>query len=263
MTQHCLAVLTAAGSGTRLGCEGPKALVPVAGIPMVVRAVQGLARSGVHGIVVTAAQEYIEEFRSLFPGGKVSAHRGAKHVQVPVKVVAGSPLSRQASVALGLEGIEQLGNENKWNLNGDTIVLIHDAARCLTPVTVIKEVIGAVARGHTAVIPGIPVTDTLKKVTALPGADEHRVVAETVERSDLVAVQTPQGFTWTLIREAHEYGSQRSRSETTAATDDAGLVEEMGREVTVVPGHTHSMKITTEIDLLLASLLAEKYMSPN
>lgn len=256
MSLRCLAVLTAAGSGTRLGCQGPKALVRVAGSEMVLRAVRGLADGGVDGIVVTAPDDFLEEFRALFQDS-VAACRYDGHVhEIPVRVVAGSPLSRQASVALGLEGVKDLCGEYGETLDDDCVILIHDAARCLTPSSVIASVIHAVNEGHDAVIPAIAVTDTLKRIDPLRDASAPRPVLDTVDRSSLVAVQTPQGFTWETIKMAHEFGAKRSTSETTAATDDAGLVEDMGREVTVVPGDVLSLKITTELDLMLANLLA-------
>ncbi|WP_165217330.1 IspD/TarI family cytidylyltransferase [Schaalia sp. ZJ1691] len=256
MSSSCLAVLTAAGSGTRLGCDGPKALVPVGGVPMVVRAVDGLVAAGVDGIVITAPLEAIDDFRRLFPGG-VAGVAGKRHVPlVPVDIVAGSQASRQASVALGLEGLRDMSESRGLDLVDDSVVLIHDAARCLTPVEAIRRVIDAVEQGYHAVIPTIPVSDTLKRVGDAKGQESApRPVHQTVDRSSLVAVQTPQGFTWKVISAAHERGASRSASEITAATDDAGLVEEMGGIVYVVDGDHLSLKVTTALDLTLAEVL--------
>lgn len=157
MKAGAFAVLTAAGSGTRLGCNGPKALVEVGGVPMLVRAAQGLAAAGVAGIIVTAPTEQLEFFSALFPNARTSGG-------IPVEVVAGSPASRQASVACGLAALPGFAERIGIACGEDTPVLVHDAARCLTPPEMIARVIAAVEAGHNAVIPAIPVTDTLKEV---------------------------------------------------------------------------------------------------
>ena len=198
-TSEVRAVLTAAGSGSRLGCEGPKALVELSGRPLVWWAARGLRAGGVGAIVVTAPASSIEEFRSAL--ADVDG----------VSVVAGSDRSRQESVALGLAALGEC--------EADTIVLVHDAARPLTPPRVTERVIDAVRGGAGAVIPVLPVTDTLKTV------DASGVVTGTPRRSDMVAVQTPQGFRWDVLTRAHEAGASLGAEEARAATDDAGLVE--------------------------------------
>lgn len=224
------AVLTAAGSGSRLGCEGPKALVELSGRPLVWWAARGLRAGGVGTIVVTAPAASLDEFRAVIAdiGG--------------VEVVAGSDRSRQASVALGLAA---LGQRNE----GD-VVLVHDAARPLTPAQVTARVIDAVRAGAGAVIPVLPVTDTLKSV------DASGVVTGTPRRADMVAVQTPQGFRWDVLMRAHEAGASLGADEAVAATDDAGLVEAIGAVVHTVAGDERSLKVTRPLDLSLAQLLA-------
>lgn len=229
-TSEARAVLTAAGSGSRLGCEGPKALVELSGRPLVWWAARGLRAGGVGTIVVTAPAASLDEFRAGIAdiGG--------------VEVVAGSDRSRQASVALGLAA---LGQRNE----GD-VVLVHDAARPLTPAQVTARVIDAVRAGAGAVIPVLPVTDTLKSV------DASGVVTGTPRRADMVAVQTPQGFRWDVLMRAHEAGASLGADEAVAATDDAGLVEAIGAVVHTVAGDEHSLKVTRPLDLSLAQLLA-------
>lgn len=224
------AVLTAAGSGSRLGCECPKALVELSGRPLVWWAARGLRAGGVGTIVVTAPAASLDEFRAGIAdiGG--------------VEVVAGSDRSRQASVALGLAA---LGQRNE----GD-VVLVHDAARPLTPAQVTARVIDAVRAGAGAVIPVLPVTDTLKSV------DASGVVTGTPRRADMVAVQTPQGFRWDVLMRAHEAGASLGADEAVAATDDAGLVEAIGAVVHTVAGDERSLKVTRPLDLSLAQLLA-------
>ena len=145
LSEAC-AVLTAAGSGSRLGCELPKALVSLSGRPLVWWAARGLRAGGVGMIVVTAPASSIEDFRAALADIE------------DVLVVAGSDRSRQASVALGLAA---LGHRD-----ADAVVLVHDAARPLTPPEVSARVIDAVRGGASAVIPVLPVTDTLKTVDA-------------------------------------------------------------------------------------------------
>ena len=229
LSEAC-AVLTAAGSGTRLGCEVPKALVELSGRPLVWWAARGLRAGGVGTIVVTAPAASLDEFRVGIAdiGG--------------VEVVAGSDRSRQASVALGLAA---LGQRNE----GD-VVLVHDAARPLTPAQVTARVIDAVRAGAGAVIPVLPVTDTLKSV------DASGVVTGTPRRADMVAVQTPQGFRWDVLMRAHEAGASLGADEAVAATDDAGLVEAIGAVVHTVAGDERSLKVTRPLDLSLAQLLA-------
>ena len=229
LSEAC-AVLTAAGSGSRLGCEVPKALVELSGRPLVWWAARGLRAGGVGTIVVTAPAASLDEFRAGIAdiGG--------------VEVVAGSDRSRQASVALGLAA---LGQRNE----GD-VVLVHDAARPLTPAQVTARVIDAVRAGAGAVIPVLPVTDTLKSV------DASGVVTGTPRRADMVAVQTPQGFRWDVLMRAHEAGASLGADEAVAATDDAGLVEAIGAVVHTVAGDERSLKVTRPLDLSLAQFLA-------
>ena len=229
LSEAC-AVLTAAGSGSRLGCEVPKALVELSGRPRVWWAARGLRAGGVGTIVVTAPAASLDEFRAGIAdiGG--------------VEVVAGSDRSRQASVALGLAALGQ-------HKPGD-VVLVHDAARPLTPAQVTARVIDAVRAGAGAVIPVLPVTDTLKSV------DASGVVTGTPRRADMVAVQTPQGFRWDVLMRAHEAGASLGADEAVAATDDAGLVEAIGAVVHTVAGDERSLKVTRPLDLSLAQLLA-------
>lgn len=229
-TEPC-AVLTAAGSGSRLGCEGPKALVELSGRPLVWWAARGLRAGGVGDIVVTAPAAFLVEFRQAVADiDKLS-------------VVAGSQCSRQGSVARGLEA---LGRRDSAS-----IVLVHDAARPLTPPQVTARVVEAVRGGAQAVIPVVAVADTLKTV------DRAGVVTGTPPRRDLVAVQTPQGFRWDVLLGAHGAGAGLAGDEATSATDDAGLVEALGETVHTVAGDELSLKVTRPLDLALARLLVD------
>ena len=246
-----VAVLTAAGSGSRLGAGVPKALVPVGGVSLLRRAAAGLiASGGVSHVVVTAPAEEVDRFRAELEGlpdgsaGAAAGRRGG------IEVVAGSPRSRQASVALGLAAALEAAPQAD-------VVIVHDAARALTPPEVTQRVVAAVRAGHEAVVPALPVTDTVKEVEARPAGEPEPVVG-TPRRDRLRAVQTPQGFSTPVLVAAHRAGAERAGDEALAASDDAGLVEACGGSVVVVAGDERAMKVTTPMDLALAELLLER-----
>lgn len=216
------AVLVAAGSGARLGADLPKAFALLAGEPLVTHAARRLEASGVvEVLVVVAPAGWVERTKALLP-----------HVQV----VAGGA-SRVASVAAGLA---LLGPEVD-------VVLVHDAARCLAPSSLVAAVAQAVRAGHPAVVPGLAVTDTIKQV------DPSGAVTRTLARATLRAIQTPQGFDRAALDQAH------ARLHADEHTDDAGMVEACGTPVLVVPGDPLALKITTAGDLAHAGrLLAQQ-----
>ena len=246
-----VAVLTAAGSGSRLGAGVPKALVPVGGVSLLRRAAAGLIASGaVSHVVVTAPAEEVDRFRAELEGlpdasaGAVAGRCGG------IEVVVGSPRSRQASVALGLAvALAAVPRAD--------VVIVHDAARALTPPAVTQRVVAAVRAGNEAVVPALPVTDTVKEVEARRAGEPEPVVG-TPRRDRLRAVQTPQGFSTPVLVAAHRAGAERAGDETLAASDDAGLVEACGGSVVVVAGDERAMKVTTPMDLALAELLLER-----
>ncbi|WP_066585555.1 IspD/TarI family cytidylyltransferase [Cellulomonas timonensis] len=252
------AIVTAAGSGSRLGHVLPKALVPLGGVPLVVHAVRALLDgSGVADddrldrVVVTAPADRLEEFHEvLHDAGLIGPS-----AETRVDVVVGAA-TRQGSVAAGLAVLPP----------DVDVVLVHDAARALVPADVVRRVIAAVRAGHGAVVPALAVTDTIKRVglpgVGLHGESEHVTgesqgwpVVETVAREELRAVQTPQGFARELLDRAHAAGSARADDEAVAASDDAALVEGLGEPVWVVAGHADAAKITTAWDLAVAGLV--------
>ncbi len=169
-------VVTAAGSGTRLGFNQPKALVPVAGVPMVVRAVTGMfAHPQVVAVVVTAPAEQLPQFDELFANDS------------RVRVAPGGR-ERQDSVSAGLLALEQFARELGQPMGPDSPVLIHDAARPLTPLAVVNAVVDNLRAGLPAVIPALPVTDTIKVVPQTPVAGEP---LETAPRAQVMEPQTP------------------------------------------------------------------------
>lgn len=236
-------VLVAAGSGTRLGASGPKAFVEVAGTSLVVHACRRLLAAR-----TPDGHPLLSSLVVVVPAGhgpdvlaRLARERPDGHPAV-LSVVDGGA-NRQASVARGLA---RLGEAT-------TVVLVHDAARALAPTALVEQVAAAVAGPVVAVVPGLPVVDTIKRV-ADPSADDAglRVVRETLPRAQLVQVQTPQGFAADLLREVH---AAAPADEGPGAGDDAGMVEAAGRGVHVVPGHPHALKITVPQDLLLAEVL--------
>ncbi|NHD18361.1 MULTISPECIES: 2-C-methyl-D-erythritol 4-phosphate cytidylyltransferase [Actinopolyspora] len=216
-----VALVPAAGRGTRLGAGVPKALVPVLGESLLLRAVRGLLHSGsVHHVVVAAPAE----------------QRGRMECELAelgdrVQVVPGGD-ERTDSVRAALDAAERF-------VPTAEVVLVHDAARAFTPAEVIRAVVAEVVAGARAVVPVLPVADTVKRV------DADGTVLSTVDRSALRTVQTPQAFTPEVLREAYACSQD-------VATDDAGLVERAGHPVRTVPGHSHSLKITTSFDLAVA-----------
>ena len=213
-------LVPAAGAGVRLGPGGPKALRLLAGEPLLVHAVRRVAAAPSVRLIVVAA-----------PAAEVAAVRALLAPVAEVTVVAGGA-ERQESVARALAAVPA----------GIPVVLVHDAARALTPPQLIEVVSAAVRDGRPAVIPVLPVVDTIKQVG--PG----EVVLDTVDRSVLRSVQTPQGFRRDVLAEAHAAAAD-------PLTDDAGLVEKAGVEVTCVPGSELAMKITRPLDLILAEAL--------
>lgn len=207
-------VVPAAGAGVRLGPGVPKALRLLAGEPLLVHAVRRLRLCPSVGPVVVVA-----------PPAEVAAVAAL----VPDAVVVPGGAERQDSVAAGLAALP----------SDVELVLVHDAARALVPVAVVEAVVGALRAGAAAVVPVLPVSDTVKQV------DVHGQVVRTVPRGDLRAVQTPQGFRRPVLAAAHEAAGA-------SLTDDAGLVEALGVPVATVPGSPYAFKVTTPFDLVLA-----------
>lgn len=222
-------VVVAAGSGERLGSARPKALVDLAGEPLVRHAVRGLADAGLPPPVVVHP-----------PDGRDAVAAALADTEVAVLVPGGA--TRTASVT---EGVAALPSQVE-------VVVVHDAARPLTPAAVIAAAVSAVASppGVTPVLaaaPGVAVADTLKRT------EGHEVVA-TVDRTDLVGIQTPQVFPRRVLAAALALGD--------AATDELALVErlrdqgQLDGRIVVVPGSVWARKVTYPGDLVLLEVLA-------
>lgn len=212
------AVVPAAGRGERLGGGTPKALRPLAGRPMLLRAVETLLASAhVTQVVVAAPPTLVDVVGQILGPGVCVVPGGGERVD---------------SVRTALDALDDdIG-----------VVLVHDAARPLTPATLVDAVAAAVLAGHPAVIPVLPVTDTVKEIDA-----DGRVV-RTPRRDVLRAVQTPQGFRRDILRTAYA-------NRDLPVTDDAGLVEALGVPVTTIPGSEEAFKVTRPVDLVLAEAL--------
>jgi 2-C-methyl-D-erythritol 4-phosphate cytidylyltransferase len=216
-------IVPAAGRGERLGADLPKALIDLAGEPLLLRAVRAAYESGVIDVIVVAA-----------PAGHLDAVREwFRDPPAPVIVVPGG-VSRRLSVAAALAALP----------DDVEVVLVHDAARCLTPPRVFADVAHAVTAGAPAVVPVVPLADTIKQVVG-------DTVSYTLDRSAFRAVQTPQGFARELLAAAHA-------ATTDDASDDAGLVERLGHTVAVVPGHDEAFKITRPLDVELAEAVLRR-----
>jgi 2-C-methyl-D-erythritol 4-phosphate cytidylyltransferase len=215
--------MPAAGAGTRLGKDRPKALVDLGGEPLVVRTLKRFLSLGlVEDAVVVVPEEHRAEFEAVlkraFPRARFTLAPGGAE--------------RQASVANGLERLDP----------GADIVVIHDAARPFVTVEAIRASIDAAAMSGAATV-AIPAADTILC------ADEDGNLADTPDRRNLWVCQTPQTFRVELLRRAHD----RARCEGCVATDDATLVRRMGVPVRLVMGTPLNFKITTPANLALAA----------
>jgi len=210
-------IVVAAGAGTRLGQGAPKAFVGLDAHTILRHALRHVFAAPVAQVVIVAPEERVGE-------ALTDAREEAGEREELVSVVAGGA-TRQESVTAGLHAV--------WP--DVEMVLVHDAARGLTPPAVFSRVIEALQAGADAVIPALPVVDTLKRV------DGSTVVAA-VDRSVLAGAQTPQGFRRTVLDAAYASADREH-------TDDAALVQAHGHTVRTVAGDDLAFKITTAADL--------------
>jgi len=210
------AILVAAGRGTRLGLEQPKAFAKLGEDPLLAEPLRRLDESDWIDAIVIVAPPGWEE-----PAILLAEELACSKVH---SCVAGGE-TRAGSVRAGLAEVPE----------DAVVVLVHDAARPLVTDDVIERVLAPLADGWDGAVPGLPLADTLKRV----GRDGR--VEETVSRDGLRAVQTPQAFPADLLRRAVENGGE--------ATDCASLVEAAGGRVKVVEGDPRLLKVTTTDDL--------------
>lgn len=216
------AVMPAAGTGARMNRAVPKQYLPLGGKPIIIRTLQSLERIPIIDAVFPVIDAGELEFFS-----KEAAAAGLKKTRPPVP----GGTTRQESVYSGLKAA---GEEFE-------IILVHDAVRPFLEEEAVMEII-AQAELKGAAAAAVPVSDTLKR------ADEKGFITVTVPREGLWAVQTPQAFRRELILEAHETAIREGYR----GTDDASLVERMGRRVKIVEGSPWNIKITTPEDFVTA-----------
>src|SRR5581483_5111723 len=206
------------GRGERLGDDRPKAFARLGELPLLAEPLRRLDENGwVDGVVVVCPPGWEE------PSILLAEQLGASKVSACVPGGA----TRADSVRLGLEEVP----------GEAAVVLVHDAARPLLPAEVVDRLLEALGQGFDGAVPGLPVVDTVKRLA-------DGVVAETLDRDALVAVQTPQAFVASVLRAAFAASDDVSR-----ATDCAQLVEAAGGRVTVVAGDERLRKVTTAADL--------------
>ena len=217
-------IVVAAGSGTRLGAGAPKAFVEVAGRTVLRHALEGVVAAQPYQVIVVVPAGLEQDARV--------ALRAAGADPDATTVVTGGA-TRQQSVAEGLSALR----------DDVEVVLVHDAARALTPAVQIIAVASAVTP-DAGVIPALPVVDTLKQV-------DGDLITGPVDRSLLAAAQTPQGFPRRALQDAYAHAAASGEEH----TDDAALFAAAGGEVRRIPGSERAFKITTPADLERARLL--------
>jgi len=220
------AIVAAAGSGERLGHRFPKPFVMVGGQPLVVYALKVLAACPlIQSLIVAVHPEWVEVMQ------KIAEEFGIKRI---AQIVAGG-LERSDSVCHALQALDK-----------DTdAVLVHDGVRPLITLDFVQKMIAA-AEHEDGLIAAVPVKSTIKRIDP-----ESLIVQETLDRSSLWDVQTPQIFQRDVLEEAY---AQEHRT----ATDDAVLVERLGKKVRVFPGLEQNMKVTTPQDLVFVERILEK-----
>lgn len=210
------AVLVAAGRGERLGARRPKAFAVLGGRPLLAESLERLdSAPRIEGLVAVVPPKWEEPSilcAEEIGVGKLSA------------CLAGGA-TRTESVRIGIGEVPARAD----------VILVHDAARPLVPQRIVDRVLDGLGDGYDGAVPGLPVTDTIKRATG--GA-----VAETLNRSELVAVQTPQAFVADALRRAFADADPR-------ATDCAAIVEQAGGRIRVVEGDADLLKVTTPEDL--------------
>ena len=221
------AIVLAAGSGTRMGTDIPKQFLDLAGRPVLAWTLTAFERADrIDRVILVVGREHVDACRAQF---------GRQNFSKVVEVVIGGA-ERQDSVANGLRAIPTTAG----------VVAVHDGARAyVTPEDIDAVVLAAMERG--AAVLGTPVTDTIKRVNG----DQ---IAETLDRSTLRSVQTPQAFRREVICRAH----RSARESRYVGTDEAALVERLGEAVVIVPGRWDNIKITSPEDLDLGMYILEQ-----
>lgn len=226
-----VAIIPAAGSGSRLGGQIPKQFLEIAGAPILVHTISRFVEcDDIAAIVVALPADRLDEVRAR--------HRGARALK-PIYYVNGGT-ERSDSILNALETVAELQPE---------IVAVHDAVRPFVTPAQISAVI-AKAKEVGAAILALPATDTIKEV-------ENGLIQRTIDRRRIWRAQTPQAFRYELLMRAN-LEARTAGLPSALTTDDSLLVERLGAPVAVVEGSPNNIKITTPEDLILAETLFEQ-----
>jgi 2-C-methyl-D-erythritol 4-phosphate cytidylyltransferase len=225
---HVTAILPAAGLGTRMGADTPKQFLALDGVPLLLFALRRLAACpAITEFVIATRAEEVDS---------VTTSVASENLGRPVHVVRGGD-TRQDSVANALAEVSPEAD----------LILVHDAVRPLVTVSQIERVIAEAASCDAAIL-GIPAMDTVKEVKRASLPTDVALITATIPRERVVLAQTPQVFLASLLLEAFA----RARQDGVTASDEAGLVERIGRDVHVVVGSERNLKITRPGDMELA-----------
>jgi 2-C-methyl-D-erythritol 4-phosphate cytidylyltransferase len=220
------AVIVAAGEGKRMGGNLPKPLIALAGRALILHTLDRFVRSHARKVILVVPEQHKQKFEQT-----VRADPQQKSLDF---ILESGGRRRQDSVVRGLDRLDE----------DCEVVVIHDGARPLISPVIIDHCVELAQKEGAAVV-GVPAKDTIKVVS------ESRRIESTPPRNSLWEIQTPQAFRVEIIREAH----RRAEQDGIEATDDAMLVERLGRRVALLEGERSNMKITTPEDLLIAEAL--------
>ncbi len=221
-----LALIVAAGKGTRMGNERGKQFLPLFGKPVLAHTLIAFQEApSIDAVIIVAAEENLAQCRLA------TVEYG---ITKAIGIVAGGK-ERQNSVYNGLRTVKELG--------GIDMIAVHDGARALIQPSLIDAVMAGV-EGSDGAIAGIPAKDTIKLV-------EDAYITQTLDRGKIWQVQTPQAFYFDTLRHAHE----QAKTEGFYGTDDSVLVERIGGRIKVILGSEENIKITTPVDLIIAEAI--------
>ncbi|HXX19273.1 MAG TPA: 2-C-methyl-D-erythritol 4-phosphate cytidylyltransferase [Candidatus Acidoferrum sp.] len=229
-----VAIVPAAGLGTRMGADQPKQFLELDGMPLIIFTLRRLAacRAITEFLIATRAEDvmWLQDRVAKAALGR------------PARVIHGGD-TRQQSVANALAQVDP----------ATEIVLVHDAVRPFVTAEQVDRVI-AEARARGAAILGIPAIDTVKEVKRASLPEDVALISATIPRERIVLAQTPQAFSYALLRDAF----RRAEQDGMTGSDEAVLVERMGRDVYVVLGSERNLKITRPADMELARFYLEQ-----
>jgi 2-C-methyl-D-erythritol 4-phosphate cytidylyltransferase len=228
------AIVPAAGLGTRMGADQPKQFLELDGVPLIIFTLRRLASStAITDFLISTRAEDVMSLQDKVAKAQLGR---------PARVVHGGD-TRQQSVANALAQVDP----------STEIVLVHDAVRPFVTREQIERLI-AEARGRGAAILGLPAIDTIKEVKRARLPEDMALISATIPRERIVMAQTPQAFSYQLLRDAF----RKAQEDGVTASDEAALVERFGHDVFVVQGSERNIKITRPSDMELARFYLEQ-----